>query len=130
MSKFCEQNGIAHQGIGPIRFYAGFTSEVIDGTAQSIEDRHEAIKSAVAKISEGKQLVVVDGVGYPAVGSVAGVSNAHVAALLGAPVLLISRAGLGNAIDSTYMNLAFFEKHGAHVLGCVWFARIADRSPR
>ena len=38
---------------------------------------------------QGKKLVLVDGVGYPAVGSVAGCSNADVAATLGAPVLIV-----------------------------------------
>jgi len=37
------------------------------------------------------KVVVIDGVGYPAVGSIVGVSNATVAATLDAPVVLARR---------------------------------------
>jgi len=71
-------------------------------------------------VSEGKKLVVVDGVGYPSVGSVVGVSNAHMAKRLGAKVLLVGKHGVGDAIDSFNLNAAFFEKFGVQVAGAVF----------
>lgn len=44
---------------------------------------------AVQALRVGRKVVIVDGVGYPAVGSVCGVSNAAIAATLHAPVLLV-----------------------------------------
>lgn len=38
----------------------------------------------------GRKIVIVDGVGYPAVGSICGVSNSAIASTLNAPVLLAS----------------------------------------
>lgn len=54
------------------------------------------------------------------VGSCIGVSNAQVAHLLNIPVLLIGKAGIGNAIDSINMMLAYFEKYQCNVLGACW----------
>jgi len=81
----------------------GFTAEVIDGKAGSVDTRRQRVSKAVNKIAEGKKRVIVDGVGYAAVGSVAGVSNAEVASLLNAPVLVVGRPGIGQEMDSTHM---------------------------
>lgn len=100
--------------------YEGFTSEVIDGKAGSIDARRAKIAQAVNSIAEGKKWVLVDGVGYAAVGSVAGVSNAEVASLLNAPVLVVGRPGIGNAIDSMNFILAYFAQHKVHCIGACW----------
>jgi hypothetical protein len=71
-------------------------------------------------VVQGKKWVLVDGVGYAAVGSVAGVSNAEVASLLNAPVLVVGRPGIGNAIDSMNFIMAYFEKYHVHTLGACW----------
>lgn len=68
------------------------------------------------------QLVMVDGVGYPAVGSIVGVSNADLAQALGpsTPVLLVGRPGVGDAVDSFNLNATFFRHRGLRVLGVVF----------
>jgi hypothetical protein len=35
VSKYCEKMGIEHMGIGPIRFFSGFTKQVLDGKVRS-----------------------------------------------------------------------------------------------
>lgn len=67
-----------------------------------------------------RKVVVIDGVGYPAVGSICGVSNAEVAATLDAPVLLVGKSGVGDAVDSFNLNSCFFEARGVRVLGGVF----------
>ncbi len=49
------------------------------------------------------------------VGSVIGLSNAKIARMLDAPVLLVTGGGVGNVVDSVYTNLALFEKEGVRV---------------
>ena len=122
ISKYCERQGSAHRGIGPVRFYQGFTGAVISGEdAETGEQRLARVREAVARIGEGKDVVLVDGVGYPGVGSTAGVSGPAVAAAIGAPVLLVGKPGLGDAIDSFLMLRCFFEAHaGVRVLGAVF----------
>lgn len=120
VSKFCEEHAIKHVPIGPVVFYPGFTKEVIDGTAESTEKRHKRIQTAVTKLAENRKWVIVDGVGYAAVGSIAGVSNAQVASLLNAPVLIVGRGGLGNAIDNLNYMITYFASFQCSVLGVCW----------
>ena len=47
------------------------------------------VSESVDAVCEGKHFVLVDGVGFPGVGSVVGCSNADVAAASKAPVLLV-----------------------------------------
>ena len=75
--------------------------------------------AAVKNVKSRKKLVLVDGVGYPAVGSICGISNANVAAALQAPVLLIGKSGVGDAVDSHNLNSTFFE-YGVRVLGTIF----------
>jgi cobyrinic acid a,c-diamide synthase len=65
-------------------------------------------------------LVIVDGVGYPSVGSICNVSNGHVARALRAPVLLVGKSGVGDAVDSFNLNAAYFESFGVQVLGGIF----------
>lgn len=51
-------------------------------------------------------------------------SNAHVAQVLGAPVFLVGKSGVGDAVDSYNLNACFFEARGVRVLGGV-FNRIS-----
>ncbi len=71
-------------------------------------------------MSRGKILVVIDGVGYPAVGSICGVSNAAIANSIGAPVLIVAKKGVGDAVDSYNMNAAYFEHFDCPILGCIF----------
>lgn len=119
VSIFCQKNGIACCGVGPIVFYKGFTRAFLsEQTASAAEYLNDAAK-AVHEISIGKRIVLVDGVGYPSVGSICGLSNADVAKKLNVPVLLIGRPGVGDAIDSFNMNRSYFEAQGVRVLGNV-----------
>lgn len=73
------------------------------------------------------KLVLIDGVGYPAVGSICGVSNADLAQALSTtnnntpvPILLVGRPGVGDAVDSFNLNATFFRARGLRVLGAVF----------
>ncbi|KAG5187152.1 AAA domain-containing protein [Tribonema minus] len=125
ISKWCAAKGVACRGIGPVVFYAGFTRAFLKGEAGTSEQLLADAKAAVDEISKGKKFVVVDGVGYPAVGSICGISNAHTAAALHTPVLLVGRSGVGDAVDSFNLNATFFKSHGVEVLGGV-FNRLAS----
>jgi hypothetical protein len=64
-------------------------------------------------------VVVIVGTGHAAVGAVMGLSNARVAAMLGAPVIIVSEGGIGRPIDEIVLNHALFAAHGVEVLGAV-----------
>merc|ERR1740117_1564886 len=71
VARFCEEQGIACEHIGPVVYYRGFTRQQLDTS-----DGHHSgalvtqCSEAVDRISEGKRITVIDGVGYPSVGSV------------------------------------------------------------
>ncbi|CAM9170090.1 unnamed protein product [Chrysoparadoxa australica] len=120
VTAWCVAKGISCVGIGPIVFYRGFTREFLKGNAGTSIDLLNAASDAVAKLSMGKKVVIVDGVGYPAVGSICGVSNAQVAKTLEIPVLLVGKSGVGDAVDSFNLNETFFNAHGVTVLGALF----------
>ncbi|KAE9077442.1 hypothetical protein PF010_g23505 [Phytophthora fragariae] len=120
VTKFCRQQGVAYCEVGPILFYKGFTREFLRGETDSASTLLDKARLKVEEVGRGKKVVVVDGVGYPAVGSICGVSNAHVAKKLEVPVVLVGKKGVGDAVDSFNLNAAFFESHGVKVLGGIF----------
>ncbi|KAL4108581.1 hypothetical protein PRIC1_000295 [Phytophthora ramorum] len=120
VTKFCRQQGITCCEVGPILFYKGFTREFLKGETDSSAQLLAKAKAKVEEVGRGKKVVVVDGVGYPAVGSICGVSNAHVAKTLETPVILVGKKGVGDAVDSFNLNATFFESHGVKVLGGIF----------
>eukprot|EP01032_Pedospumella_encystans_P014223 gene14223-16352_t len=117
---FCNRVGISNRGIGPVVFYKGFTRAYLNGETAPAEALLDEAHSAVAEISQRKMFTLVDGVGYPSVGSICNLSNADVAKKLNAPVLLVGKSGVGDAVDSYNLNSAYFELKGVRVLGGVF----------
>ena len=89
-ARFCQDRGIAYEHIGPVVFYRGFTRARLDQdlaageslpdadetpTAEAGEQLSTRCARAVERISEGKKLTLIDGVGYPSVGSIVGKHN-------------------------------------------------------
>lgn len=137
-ARFCEEAGIAYRHIGPLVFYRGYTREVLDqrinsaadgkaadagSEAEGKESSAELVRrcaNAVDAISKGKRLTVIDGVGYPSVGSIVGCSSADLAIACRAPVLLVGKGGVGDAVDSFNLNARFFEAQRIPVLGAIF----------
>jgi dethiobiotin synthetase len=117
VTEFCAAKGIECVPIGPVVFVQGFTNEVM--AAENYEERRkELLQTAVGAVEAllaRKTLVIVDGVGYPSVGSCCGLGNATLAAALRTPVLLIGNPGLGDCVDTYDLMLTYFEAKGATV---------------
>ena len=73
-----------------------------------------------SKILEANyELVVYEGTGHPGVGSVVGLSNAKVAQLLGAGLIMIVQAGIGKTLDLLELNLSLFHQSEIPILGVI-----------
>ncbi len=118
--RFCNEVGIKCQGIGPVVFYKGFTRAFLNGETSTSDELVQQAVSAVRSLRQRHKFVVVDGVGYPAVGSICGISNAQMAKALQAPVWLVGKSGVGDAVDSYNLNAAYFKYHGCTVLGGIF----------
>ena len=120
ITKYCETVGIDCVGKGPVIFYSGFTRAFLKGETKNTDELKQEIVDAVNRIKRGKTLTIIDGVGYPAVGSICGISNAVVASLLKSPVLLVGKNGVGDAVDSFNLNRIYFESCCVKVLGSIF----------
>ncbi|CAH0518043.1 unnamed protein product [Peronospora belbahrii] len=120
VAKFCRQQGITCCDVGPILFYKGFTREFLKGETETSMELLEKAKQKVEQVGRRKKVVVVDGVGYPAVGAICGVSNAQIAKKIEAPVVLVGTKGVGDAVDLFSLNATYFESHGVKVLGGIF----------
>jgi len=100
--------------MSPVVVYPDTTRQAIDGKIPfaEIEDR---ILSAYAELERKCDFIVIEGSGHPGVGSVLKLSNARIARLLDAPVLMVTGGGVGNVIDTVFMNIALFKLEEAEV---------------
>jgi len=103
--------------MSPIAIEKGFTENYITKPKKSdLEDR---IKESFNRVAENMDLVVIEGTGHAGVGSCFDLSNAAVAKLLDAPVILITSGGIGRPIDEVLLNAALFEKEGVKLKGVI-----------
>lgn len=63
--------------------------------------------------------VIYEGTGHPGVGSIADISNAHVAKLLGAKVVMIVEGGIGSTVDKLNMSLSLFRELEVPIMGVI-----------
>lgn len=103
--------------MSPIAIEKGFTERYIK------KGDHRKLVSDIidsfTRISKNKELVVIEGTGHAGVGSVFDLSNAKVAHILGAKVILVTSGGIGRPIDEIELNMALFEKEGVDVIGVI-----------
>ena len=77
------------------------------------------IQKAFDRVSWERDFVLCEGSGHAGVGSVFDLSNARVAKLLGAKVIIVSQGGIGKPIDEIALNQALFEKEGVEIIGVI-----------
>jgi dethiobiotin synthetase len=75
-------------------------------------------------------VVVYEGTGHPGVGSVINLSNADVAKMLGASVIMVVEGGIGNTIDRLNTNLALFREQKVPIAGVIINKVIPDKIDR
>ena len=63
--------------------------------------------------------MVLEGTGHAGVGSVFDLSNASVAHLLDAKVVIVTLGGIGNPVDEIALNRCLFERAGVEVIGII-----------
>lgn len=79
----------------------------------------QSICESYARIAAVSDVVVIEGTGHAGVGSVFDLSNAHVAKMLGAKVIIITLGGIGHPVDEVALNRCLFEREGVEVIGVI-----------
>lgn len=103
--------------MSPIAIEKGFTERFIDKGPD--EDYEKLIKESYEKVAKDNDLVIIEGTGHAGVGSVFNLSNATVARLLDANVMMISSGGVGKPIDEVMLNKSLLDKEGVNLAGVV-----------
>ncbi len=103
--------------MSPVHIPRGFTRAYIRG--EVTPDLGDRIRRAHATLAGRHDLLLVEGTGHAGVGAVVGMSNAQVARMLGAPVVIVAEAGVGRPIDEIVLNRALFARHGVEVVGAI-----------
>jgi len=103
--------------MSPIAIEKGFTERFIE--KGSDYDYSKSIKDSYEKIAAENDLVIIEGTGHAGVGSVFDLSNATVARLLDANMVLISSGGVGKPIDEIILNKALIDKEGGTLSGVI-----------
>jgi len=103
--------------MSPVTVPRHFTTDYLQGRIH--DDLGELVAAADHRMADGKDVVLIEGTGHAGVGAVFGLSNARVAAMLDAPVIIVSEGGVGRPIDEIVLNQALFERHGVRILGAV-----------
>ena len=115
--------------MSPVVVHPETTRRVVDGKI-SPNEFHERIIRAYKELEKRCDFIIIEGSGHPGVGSVIKTSNAHIARMLNAPVLMITGGGLGNVVDQIYMGLALFEKEGVEVRAVIANKLIPEKRER
>jgi len=133
VTEYCKKHGIqVCPEPGPLVYYRGFTRAFLNGETESSDVLLKKITEEVDKIAREISVVVIDGVGYPAVGSITNTDNACVAQASGYPnenddkvrippgVLIVGKRGVGDAVDSYNLNSTYFRSRNIPVLGAIF----------
>ncbi|MEM6684434.1 MAG: AAA family ATPase [Bacteroidota bacterium] len=101
----------------PVIIASGVTSEYIKHPEKFPFANN--IEKAAAHLENEYEVVVYEGTGHAGVGSIVGLSNAQVAKMLDADVIVIAEGGIGSTFDRLNMNLSLFREQGVPVKGVI-----------
>jgi BioD-like phosphotransacetylase family protein len=103
--------------MSPIAVEPDFTRKYLQSSNNEVLVRK--IQKAFDRVAWEKDFVLCEGSGHAGVGSVFDLSNAQVAKILGAKVIIVTQGGIGKPIDEVALNQALFEKEGVEIIGVI-----------
>jgi uncharacterized protein len=112
--------------MSPVVVHPDTTRRVVDGEI-AVADLQQKILHACDELEKRCDLIIIEGSGHPGVGSIMKLSNARVAHLLNAPVVIVTGGGLGNVVDNVHMNLAMFRQEKAEVRAVILNKIISEK---
>ena len=111
--------------MSPIAVEPDFTRKYLQSSNR--DTLVKKIEKAFDRVAWEKDFVLCEGSGHAGVGAVFDLSNAQVAKILGAKVIIVSRGGIGKPIDEVALNQALFEKEGVEIIGVIINKVIPDK---
>lgn len=102
----------------PVILGKGATEKFLDNPNE-YSHFHDNILKAKKSLEDCYEMVIYEGTGHPGVGSVVGLSNADVADMLQAGVIIVVEGGIGSTIDMLNLCLAEFERKEVPIIGVI-----------
>jgi BioD-like phosphotransacetylase family protein len=103
--------------MSPIAVEPDFTRKYLQSSNN--EALVKKIQKAFDRVAWEKDFVLCEGTGHAGVGSVFDLSNAQVAKILGAKVIIVTQGGIGKPIDEVALNQALFDKEQVEIIGVI-----------
>jgi len=103
--------------MSPIAVEPDFTRKYLQSSNN--EALVKKIQKAFDRVAWEKDFVLCEGSGHAGVGSVFDLSNAQIAKILRAKVIIVTQGGIGKPIDEVSLNRALFEQEGVEVIGVI-----------
>ena len=113
--------------MNPVAVPQFFTRQYLENPEKLHPGLVREIEQAFAHVREDRELIVIEGTGHAGVGSVFDLSNAYVAKLLAAKVIIVTLGGIGNPIDEIALNRCLYERDGVEVIGVIANKVIPDK---
>ncbi|MCB0628956.1 MAG: AAA family ATPase [Saprospiraceae bacterium] len=101
----------------PVILGKGATTAFLDQPDEF--DFPQRIYKASGVLEKAHDLVIYEGTGHPGVGSVVNLSNARVASMLNASVVMVVEGGIGSTIDRLNLSIALFRKAQVPIIGVI-----------
>ena len=101
----------------PVILGPGATAQYLDNPGS--HDYPGMIRYAEEKLNQSHEIVIYEGTGHPGVGSIVDLSNADVAKMVGAGVIMVVEGGIGNTVDRMNMSLALFREQQVPIIGVI-----------
>ncbi|MDB6029656.1 MAG: hypothetical protein JWM68_5879 [Verrucomicrobiales bacterium] len=111
--------------MSPIAVEPDFTRKYLENA--NYDALVKRIQKAFDRVAWEKDFVLCEGSGHAGVGSVFDLSNAQVAKILHAKVVIVTRGGIGKPIDEVALNQALFEKAGVEIIGVILNKVLPDK---
>ncbi len=105
--------------MSPVAIDNTFTRRYLKDPKTNNASLIDRICRAFDRVSWERDMTIIEGTGHAGVGSVFDLSNARVARMLDAKVIIVSRGGIGHPVDEIAVNKALFDKEGVEVIGAI-----------
>ena len=79
---------VDYRDMSPVIIPQGYTKKFVDGEI-SFEAQLKDVETATANVVQASDIVLIEGTGHCAVGSIVGLNNSKVASIIGADMVLV-----------------------------------------
>jgi len=104
--------------MSPVIIPSGYTKRYVDGEI-TITSQVDDILAAMEHVTQRSSVVLCEGTGHCAVGSIVGINNAKIASLIGADMVLVANGGLGSAFDELELNRILCQHYNVRIAGVI-----------